>query len=88
MNYEDSRTDKKTLLSGKTIVITGSLEAYSRNEAKMIIEELGGNVSSTVSKNTDFVIVGEAPGSKYEKAMSLGIEIIDENDFKKMIENR
>jgi DNA ligase (NAD+) len=88
LNYKDSRTSKETAFTGKSFVITGTLDEYSRNEAKAIIEQYGGNVSSAVSKNTDFVIVGEAPGSKYDKAQSLGIHILNEADFKKMIENR
>lgn len=88
LNYQDNRSFKETAFTGKTFVITGSLEDYSRNEAKALIEQFGGNVSSTVSKNTDFVIVGEAPGSKYDKAKALGVDILNEADFKKMIENR
>jgi DNA ligase (NAD+) len=88
LNYKDSRTSKETAFTGKSFVITGTLDEYSRNEAKAIIEQYGGNVSSAVSKNTDYVIVGQAPGSKYDKAQSLGIDILNEDDFKKMIENR
>lgn len=67
------------------VVLTGSLESYTRDEAKEIIEKLGGNVSSSVSKKTDYVLVGKEPGSKYDKALELGVKILSEDDFKKMI---
>ena len=67
------------------VVLTGSLESYTRDEAKEIIEKLGGNVSSSVSKKTDYVLVGSEPGSKYDKAKELGVKIIYEDDLKKMI---
>jgi DNA ligase (NAD+) len=73
-------------LSGKTFVLTGSLESFSRSEATKIIEELGGRVSSSVSKNTDYVVVGESPGSKYERAKKLGIPTINEEEFKRLIQ--
>ncbi len=76
---------KKTPLSGKTFVLTGGLESFSRDEAKRIIEDLGGKITSTVSKKTDFVVVGFDPGSKLDKAKSLGIKTIDEDEFKKLI---
>lgn len=69
----------------KSIVLTGTLESFTRNEAEKIIEDLGGKTSSSVSKNTDFVLVGENPGSKYDKALSLGVKILTENDFKNLI---
>lgn len=67
------------------VVLTGSLESFTRDEAKEIIEKLGGNVSSSVSKKTDYVLVGSEPGSKYTKALELGVKILSEDDFKKMI---
>ena len=72
-------------LKGLTFVFTGALKDFSREEAKEIVEKLGGKVSSSVSKKTDYVVVGENPGSKYQKALSLGVKIIDEEEFKKMI---
>jgi DNA ligase (NAD+) len=72
-------------LSGKTFVLTGSLASFSRTEATKAIEKLGGRVSSSVSKKTDYVVVGESPGSKYEKAKELGIPIINEEEFKKLL---
>lgn len=76
---------KKTPLSKKTFVLTGALESFTRDEAKKIIEDMGGRVSSSISKNTDFVVVGKDPGSKLDKAKSLKIKTIDENEFKKLI---
>ena len=72
-------------LKGLTFVFTGALKDFSREEAKEIVEKLGGRVSSSVSRKTDYVVVGENPGSKYQKAISLGIKIINEEEFKKMI---
>lgn len=66
-------------------MLTGELENYSRDEAKAVIRKLGGDVSSSVSKQTDYVVAGDKPGSKYDKAKSLGVKIIDENEFKKLI---
>lgn len=73
------------ILSGKTFVVTGTLPTLSRDEAKELIENSGGKVSSSVSKKTDYVVTGESPGSKYDKALSLGIPTISENDLHKLI---
>jgi DNA ligase (NAD+) len=72
-------------LTGKTIVLTGGLEALSREEATEAAEEAGAKVASSVSKKTDFVVAGTDPGSKYDKAVSLGVEIIDEKGFLKRL---
>lgn len=72
-------------LKGMTIVLTGSLESMTRDEAKTRIRELGGDPSSSVSKETDLVVAGAEPGSKYEKARKLGVKIIDEKEFLDMI---
>ncbi len=69
----------------KTIVVTGSLKEFSRNEIKDKLESFGAKVAGSVSKKTDFVIVGEDPGSKYNKAIELGIRVISEEEFKGMI---
>ncbi|MGM9849580.1 MAG: NAD-dependent DNA ligase LigA [Bacilli bacterium] len=67
--------------AGKTFILTGTLENYKRNDLKVIIESKGGNVSGSVSKNTDVVIAGSDPGSKYDNAVKLGITIWNENDL-------
>jgi DNA ligase (NAD+) len=71
--------------SGKTFVLTGALTHYTRNEATSLIKERGGKVCSSVSKNTDYILVGDEPGSKYEKAKQLGIKTLSEEQFKKML---
>ena len=71
---------------GKTFVLTGTLSKFSREEAEEKISNFGGKPVSSVSKKTDFVLVGENPGSKLTKAQALGIKIINENDFVKMLE--
>jgi len=68
-------------LAGKTFVVTGSLESMSRDEAKEKIRAQGGEASESVSKKTDYVVVGAEPGSKYEKAQKLGVRTIDEREF-------
>jgi DNA ligase (NAD+) len=68
-------------LDGVTVVVTGSLDRYSRDQATEAIQNLGGKVSGSVSKKTSFVVVGEAPGSKYEKAVSLKVPVLDEAGF-------
>ena len=67
---------QESIFTNKTVVITGTIEGYTRNEIKDMIEKMGGKVASSVSKNTDYVIVGENPGSKYDKAIELGIKIV------------
>jgi DNA ligase (NAD+) len=72
-------------LSGQSIVITGGLESMSRPEAEKAAEDAGAKVLSSVSKKTDFVVVGENPGSKRDKALQLGVETIDEKEFLKRL---
>ena len=72
-------------LSGKTVVVTGALKNFSRQQVEQAIRDAGGKVSSSASKKTDFVLAGEDPGSKLEKARSLGVEVIDEQQFLKML---
>ena len=72
-------------LKGKTFVLTGTLSTMTREEAKERIKRLGGKVSSSVSSQTDFVVAGAEPGSKYDKAKELGVKIIDEKEFLEMI---
>ena len=84
MNYlEEAGEDNR--FEGKTFVLTGSLEKYTRGEASNIIEKLGGKTSGTVSKKTDYVLAGEEAGSKLTKAQNLGVTIISETEFEEMI---
>lgn len=71
--------------TGKTVVFTGALKSMSRDEAQRLVESLGGHAASSVSRKTDFVVVGENPGSKYQKALSLGIKILTEEEFIRMV---
>ncbi|MFZ5846658.1 MAG: NAD-dependent DNA ligase LigA [Actinomycetota bacterium] len=73
-------------LEGLSIVVTGSLTGFSRDQAKEAIISRGGKAASSVSKKTDFVVVGDAPGSKYDKAVSLGVPILDEDGFRVLLE--
>ena len=71
--------------NGKTVVVTGTLENYSRGEIKTKLEALGAKVSGSVSKKTDYVIAGAEAGSKLTKAQDLGVTILSEEEFEKMI---
>ncbi|MDP3791179.1 MAG: NAD-dependent DNA ligase LigA [Candidatus Omnitrophota bacterium] len=77
--------EKGGKLEGKTIVITGTLKNFSRSQAEDLVRKLGGNPSSSVSKSTDFLVAGTAAGSKLDKARALGVKIIDEEEFKKLV---
>ena len=68
--------------------MTGELERWSRNEIEEFIESLGGKVSSSVSRKTDYVIVGINPGSKYAKAQKLGVKTLNEEEFVKLVQER
>lgn len=70
---------------GKTFVLTGGLENYTRDTARSLIKERGGKVSGSVSKSTDYVLAGSDPGSKYDKAQKLGITLLSEQEFEKML---
>lgn len=83
--YYEEVLIKESIFSGKTVIVTGSLKEFSRSEIKDKLQGLGAKVSSSVSSKTDFVLVGKEPGSKYEKALNLGIKIITEAEFKSMI---
>jgi DNA ligase (NAD+) len=73
--------------AGLTIVVTGSLTGFSRDEAKEAIIARGGKSAGSVSKKTSFVVAGDAPGSKYDKAVELGVPILDEDGFRSLLEN-
>ena len=85
INPQMHMQEKKGPFLGKKVVLTGSLSHYTRSEASKIIESLGGEVSSTVSKTVNLVVAGEDAGSKLQKAQSLGIEIIDEQQFDSIV---
>lgn len=72
-------------LAGKTVVVTGTLSRYSRSEIEALIREHGGKPTSSVSKKTDFVVAGESPGSKLDKARTLGVRVLSEEDFQRLL---
>ncbi len=81
---------KKTIghkegVTGKSFVFTGSLETLTRDEAKEMARTLGADISESVSKKTDFVVVGSDPGSKYERAVQLGVTVLDEQGYLQLI---
>jgi len=80
-NSESRIRNQEKKLKGKIFVLTGTLSSMTRDEAKTKIRSLGGKIASSVSKETDFVIAGENPGSKYEKALELGVQALDEREF-------
>jgi DNA ligase (NAD+) len=75
----------RSAIAGKTIVFTGSMEQFTREEAKALAERLGAKVSGSVSKKTDFVVAGADGGSKLEKASGLGVAVLDEAKFIELI---
>lgn len=81
------RKKKEGALLGKTIVFTGTLTRFTRNEAEKLAESLGAYISSQVSKKTDFVVAGVDPGSKYDRAKDLNITILNEDEFKRVLES-
>jgi DNA ligase (NAD+) len=81
----EPKVKEKGKLAGKTFLFTGTLKTFGRDEARNLVESLGGMTVSSVSKKVDFVVVGEDPGSKSDKAKELGIKILTEEEFKKMI---
>jgi len=85
IQIEKETAPKKQPLAGKTFVFTGALENFTRHEAEELVTSLGGRAASSVSRNTDFVVVGKDPGSKAQKARDLGVHILTEQEFKKMI---
>ncbi len=84
--YEESEVVENAF-TGKTVVATGTLQNYSRTAIKEKLESLGANVAGSVSKKTDYVIAGENAGSKYDKAVQLGVKILTEEEFEELINN-
>jgi DNA ligase (NAD+) len=88
VNFQsEKKTDEKGILEGLQFVLTGTLEHFSREEAKDLIEKSGGRVTNNVTKKTDFLLLGRDPGSKYQKAIDLKIKVITEEDFQKMLKS-
>jgi DNA ligase (NAD+) len=83
---EDGQPEVPQVLAGKSVVLTGSLEEQTREQAARAVEERGGRVASSVSKKTDFVVVGADPGSKAERARELGVTMVDEAGFQRLLE--
>ncbi len=87
MEEKPQQGQKKDNLKGKTFVLTGRLEQYTRQEMKEIIEARGGKVTNSVSKNTDFLLAGKDPGSKLQKAKELGLKILGEEDLQELLDS-
>ncbi|WP_264990640.1 helix-hairpin-helix domain-containing protein, partial [Mycobacterium kiyosense] len=88
MRMADERDDSvPRTLAGLTIVVTGSLGGFSRDEAKEAIVARGGKAAGSVSKKTSYVVAGDSPGSKYDKAVELGVPILDEDGFRKLLQD-
>ncbi len=87
IQWSKEKVTLKSGIAGKNFVLSGSLKTLTRDKAKEKIERLGGKVSSSVSKNTDYLVSGKNPGSKYEKAKKLNIPIIDEKSFLELLKN-
>jgi len=87
LKFSGKKKERGTKLAGKTFVLTGTLERYSRDQAKKMLEDAGGRVSGSVSKKTDYVIAGSDAGSKLDKAKELGIPVIGEKDMEELLGN-
>ncbi len=82
---EPEKTGRSSALAGRTFVFTGTLAAFSREEAERLVIERGAKASSSVSKKTTAVVAGEEPGSKLAEAKKLGVRVMDEREFKELI---
>jgi DNA ligase (NAD+) len=85
LNFEGTKKQRGTRLAGKTFVLTGTLEKYTRDAAKKLIEDAGGKVAGSVSKKTDYVVAGAEPGSKLDKARELGVNVINEKGLEDLL---
>jgi len=81
----EPRVKEQGTLAGKVFVFTGTLKDYGRDEARTLVEARGGKTASSVSTKVDFVVAGENPGSKFDTARELGVKILTEEEFRKMI---
>ena len=82
---QDDTGTAEQVLEGKTIVVTGTLSKYTRDGIKELIVRLGGRAASSVSSKTDFVVAGEKAGSKLAKAEKLGVKVLSEEEFEKLV---
>jgi len=88
VRMEDERDESiPRNLEGLSIVVTGSLETFSRDQAKEAILVRGGKAASSVSKKTAYVVAGDSPGSKYDKAIELGVPVLDEDGFRRLLDS-
>ena len=88
LSQEPRRVNAEGLpLAGKTFVVTGTLSGFSRSESESRIKDLGGKITSSVTKNTDYLVVGESPGSKLAAAERLGTQVLDEARFVEFLAN-
>jgi DNA ligase (NAD+) len=85
LTFKGKKKQRATTLSGKTFVLTGTLERHTREQAKKLIEDAGGHVSGSVSKKTDYVVAGSEAGSKLDKARELGVAVIDEKEMEELV---
>ncbi len=85
LQFRGKKKERGTTLTGKTFVLTGTLEKYSRDEAKRMIEDAGGKVVGSVSKKTNYVVAGADPGSKLDKARELGVEVVNEQQMEALL---
>jgi DNA ligase (NAD+) len=85
---EEDSVDRSGVFANKTLVVTGTLEYYSRDEIERVIEKLGGKASGSISKKTDYLVAGQAAGSKLQKAEQLGVKILTEAEFRELAESK
>jgi DNA ligase (NAD+) len=84
--HEEGPPPSEGPLAGRTLVLTGSMPEWSREQATAQISAAGGRVTGSVSKKTDFLVAGESPGSKLEKAQRLGVQVLDESGLRKLLD--
>jgi len=85
MKVQQTNDIREGPLSGKTVVVTGTLESFTRQEAEEAIQQAGGKSSSSVSKKTDYVVAGDEAGSKLAKAEKLGVTVLNNDQFKELL---